>query len=68
MAIGGRVDLAYAVWIERGEVRVEGRDEPGPLAVRATHIFRREHGAWKLVHRHGDPITQIGPPTSVLGR
>ncbi|TMG24017.1 MAG: hypothetical protein E6H96_08430 [Chloroflexi bacterium] len=44
MAVGESGDLAYAVWIERGEVRVEGCDEPAPLAVRVTHVFRREDG------------------------
>jgi len=68
MAVGTSGELGYAVWIERGEVRVQGRDEPGALVVRATHIFRREGGAWKLVHRHGDPITQITAATAVLHR
>jgi ketosteroid isomerase-like protein len=58
MALGASGDLAYTVWIERGKVRVEGRDEPGMLAVRVTHIFRREDGEWKLIHRHGDPIVE----------
>ena len=66
MAVGSSGDLAYAVWIERAEVRVERRDDPGSLVVRATHILRREGGEWKLIHRHGDPITQITarPPSS----
>ena len=59
-------DLAYAVWIERGQARVEGRDAAGPLAVRVTHIFRREEGAWRIIHRHGDPITEIRDAASVL--
>src|SRR5215207_5398532 len=25
-----------------------------PNTLRVTHIYRREHGDWKLVHRHGD--------------
>jgi ketosteroid isomerase-like protein len=66
MAAGESGDLAYAVWIERGQVRVEGRDEHGPLAVRVTHIFRREEGAWRIIHRHGDPITEIREAASVL--
>ena len=68
MAVGSSGDLAYAVWIERAEVRVEGRDDPGSLVVRATHILRREGGEWKLIHRHGDPITQITAATAVLDR
>jgi ketosteroid isomerase-like protein len=23
-------------------------------ALRATHVWRREDGEWKIVHRHGD--------------
>ena len=44
LAMGASGDLAYTVWIERGEVRVVGRDDYVPLALRATHIFRRENG------------------------
>ena len=68
MAASASGDLAYAVWIERGEVQVEGREEPAPLAVRITHVFRREDGVWKIIHRHGDPITQFTPATAGLGR
>jgi ketosteroid isomerase-like protein len=59
-------DLAYTVWIERYQVKVEGRQEPGSLAVRVTHIFRREDGVWKLIHRHGDPILQMTEAAAVL--
>ena len=66
LAAGASGDLGYAVWIERGQVRVEGRAEPGPLAVRVTHVFRREDGAWRIIHRHGDPITQLREAASVI--
>ncbi len=66
MAAGESGDLAYAVWIERGQVWVEGRDAAGPLAIRVTHVFRREEGAWRIIHRHGDPITEIREAASVL--
>jgi len=32
-----------------------------------TTIFGLEHGAWKVVHRHADPITTERPVESVLG-
>lgn len=54
LASGESGDLGYAIWIERGEVRVTGREDPAPLVVRVTQIFRREDGVWKLIHRHGD--------------
>lgn len=43
--------LAYTVWIDRGQVRVAGRDEISPMALRVTYIFRREEGTWKIIHR-----------------
>jgi ketosteroid isomerase-like protein len=31
-----------------------------PNTLRVTHVYRRENGEWKIVHRHGDhvPIDQ----------
>jgi hypothetical protein len=37
-----------------------------PVAVRVTTVFRREDAAWKVMHRHGDPITAPRLPESVL--
>jgi ketosteroid isomerase-like protein len=59
-------DLAYTVAIERSEVRVAGQDKPAPMALRVTHIFRKEDGAWKLVHRHADPLMNKTAPGAVL--
>jgi ketosteroid isomerase-like protein len=49
-AISG--DLAFTIDIERhvldtGEVQ---------RSLRVTHLFRRENGEWRLVHRHGSPL------------
>ena len=43
---------------ERSEVRVVGREDYVPLVLRVTHIFRRENGDWKIIHRHGDAVVE----------
>jgi ketosteroid isomerase-like protein len=58
--------LAYTVEIERYRARVGGAKEMTPVSVRVTTVFRREEGAWKVVHRHGDPITTPRPAESVV--
>ncbi|HEY6409433.1 MAG TPA: nuclear transport factor 2 family protein [Ktedonobacteraceae bacterium] len=59
-------DLAYTVWIDRGQVRVVGRDEFIPMALRVTYLFRREEGNWKIIHRHADPITDKTETSAIL--
>ena len=59
-------DLAYAVGIERGHVTLVGEDRPSDLTLRVTHLFRQEHGGWKLIHRHADPITSVTAPGALL--
>jgi ketosteroid isomerase-like protein len=59
-------DLAYTVAIERSEVRLVDQDKPVPMALRVTHLFRKEDGAWKLVLRHADPLMGKTAPATVL--
>ncbi len=59
-------DLAYIVEVESYRARVGGAEEIAPVAVRVTTIFRNEDGAWKVTHRHADPITAPRPPESVI--
>jgi ketosteroid isomerase-like protein len=56
LAMGASGDLAYTIAIERGIVRLAGQAEPARIAMRVTHIYRREAGEWKVIHRHADPI------------
>ena len=57
-------DLAITAAIERQQnVRVGTKGERGRRALRATQIFRKEGGAWKLVHRHADQMTEKETPT-----
>lgn len=50
------VDIAFWVGFQRSQVRLRGRDEPVDFDLRVTEIYRREKGAWRLVHRHADPV------------
>jgi ketosteroid isomerase-like protein len=59
-------DLAYILEVESYRARVGGVADITPVALRVTTVFRREDGAWKVVHRHADPITAPRPPESVI--
>jgi ketosteroid isomerase-like protein len=52
VAAGASGDLAYLVALEHNTTSVNGARSTYTL--RATTIFRREDGEWKIVHRHGD--------------
>jgi ketosteroid isomerase-like protein len=56
IAAGAGGDLAYLVAIERITATANGT--PTTYALRATTIFRREDGVWRVVHRHGDQYQQ----------
>ncbi|SDX95947.1 Ketosteroid isomerase homolog [Amycolatopsis xylanica] len=47
-------DLAYTIGFEHNTVSVNG--VPTTYTLRATHVYRRENGEWKIIHRHGDAI------------
>jgi ketosteroid isomerase-like protein len=55
-------DMAYSVGYERFNGSLDG-GPVAPITVRVTHVYRREDGEWKIVHRHGDiaPIDQSPP-------
>ena len=62
VAAGVSSDLAYTVGLEHTSASWDG--VPGePYTLRVTHVYRRENGEWKIVHRHGDhlPIDQSRP-------
>lgn len=58
--------LAVTTAIERAPVKVEGRERAASMALRVTHVFRKEGGAWKLVLRHADPLVARTAPETVL--
>src|SRR3712207_5349094 len=66
LAMAESGDLAYTIHLEKAEVRVEGNDAVHPMVLRVTHLYRREAGAWKIIHRHADPILEKTAATAVL--
>ena len=44
-------DTAYTVGFEHTSASVNG--SPRTYTVRATQVYRREDGGWKVAHRHG---------------
>ena len=59
-------ELAYIVEVERARAKVGRRQEIASIALRVTTIFRPEDGAWKVLHRHADPITSVRQTESVI--
>lgn len=52
IAAGVSGDLAYTVGYEHSATNVEGT--PRQYTLRVTHVYRRENGNWRIVHRHAD--------------
>jgi ketosteroid isomerase-like protein len=50
-------DLAFTVELEHYAHSVDGEDKG--MTLRATQIYRREEGRWRVIHRHGDILTSI---------
>ncbi len=70
VAAGVSGDLAYTVGYERSQ-RSEDGVPVEPSTLRVTHVYHRENGEWKIVHRHADfmPVDQSPPaekPAKVL--
>jgi ketosteroid isomerase-like protein len=52
IAAGASGDLAYTVVFEHTSCSVNG--VPRSYRLRVTHVYRRENGEWRIVHRHAD--------------
>jgi ketosteroid isomerase-like protein len=60
IAAGVSGDLAYTVGYEHSMVSRDGGPAK-PNRLRVTHVYRRENGEWKIVHRHGDGLAADAP-------
>ena len=52
IAAGAGVSLAYMAGFEHSSAMVDGR--PATYRMRTTHVYRREGGIWRIIHRHAD--------------
>ncbi|WP_410673501.1 YybH family protein [Amycolatopsis sp. cmx-4-68] len=66
VAAGASGDLAYTIGYEHNTVSVNGR--PTTYTLRATHVYRRENGEWKIVHRHADRPPDEPEPDATFRR
>jgi uncharacterized protein (TIGR02246 family) len=55
-------DMAYTLGFESFTGSIDGRPA-APVEVRVTHIYRREDGAWRIAHRHGNS-RDVDPPAA----
>jgi ketosteroid isomerase-like protein len=53
-------DMAFTAGYEHTQVSVNG--EPRQYVLRATQVYRREDGEWKVVHRHADTAPDSAGP------
>ena len=51
--VGG---MAYTAGLEHTSASVDG--EPRTYTLRATQVYRRENGHWKVAHRHADTVNE----------
>lgn len=49
-------DMAYTAGLEHTTASVDGR--PRRYTLRATQVYRREGGEWKVAHRHADTVAE----------
>jgi ketosteroid isomerase-like protein len=49
-------DMAYTAGLEHTSASIGG--QPGSFTLRATQVYRREGGEWKVAHRHADTVTE----------
>jgi ketosteroid isomerase-like protein len=46
--------LGYWTGRQIASMDVKGQDQPVPMVLRTTEVFRLEDGEWRLIHRHAD--------------
>jgi ketosteroid isomerase-like protein len=68
LAQGWSGDTGYSIWLEKDMARLLGQEEASPFVLRVTHLYRREEGQWKVIHRHADAIIDKTAASAILQR
>jgi hypothetical protein len=50
-------EMGMSVELEHYALHVDGEDKG--MTLRATQVYRIEDGEWRIVHRHGDILTEV---------
>jgi ketosteroid isomerase-like protein len=58
MRINAGSDIAVVHNFERGE-NTNARGETRKVSIRATSVFRKEGGTWKMIGHHADPLPYL---------
>ncbi|MGO4236522.1 nuclear transport factor 2 family protein [Pseudarthrobacter sp. YAF2] len=58
VATGASGSMAYTVGFEHSTAVVDGI--PAVYTMRTTHVYRREGGVWRIIHRHSDLLADQG--------
>jgi ketosteroid isomerase-like protein len=58
-------DMAFVQCYERGQ-NFDQQGRPLPVSIRATNIFRKENGQWKLISHHTDLLPFLDRSTTEI--
>jgi ketosteroid isomerase-like protein len=56
-------DMAYTAGLEHTSTSIGGH--PRSFTLRATQVYRREHGEWRVAHRHADTVSESAPDPAI---
>jgi len=68
VATYGDGNIMVIVEIEHDRAKLGSSSDFAEFAARVTSVYEKIGSAWKLVHRHADPITTARPAESMRGR